>query len=712
MKSRSGSRLWLVTLALVAGALYLTSTACQETSMNHPAPPIAAKKPHELTAHDDTRVDDYYWLRERENPEVISYLKAENAHTEAVMSGTDALRDELFEQMRSRIAEDDTSVPYLFNGYYYSTRFETGQEYPVHVRQKGALDAAEELLVDVNVEAEGHSFTSVRGRQVSPDNRIMAWAIDHQGRRKYTLRFRDLVSGKDLEEQIENVTGNVAWAADSKTVLFTQQDPATLRSDRVFRYMLGSGAEPELVFTEEDEEFSVFVSPSKSRAYMFIVSSQTLRSEVRVVPADEPTAEPQVFLPRRDDHEYYLDHHEDRFYIRSSREGKNFALYSTPVTATEESNWREVVAHRADVLLEDFEILRDFLVLSERTEGRIDLRVKRWQDGEEFLVDFDEAAYDAGLSANFEFDTDVLRYVYESPKTPDTTYDLNLVTKERTELKQLPVPGFDSDDYAVERLSATARDGVEVPVSVLYRKDLVKDGTAPALLYAYGSYGSSSDAGFRIPELTLVDRGFVFVIAHIRGGQEKGYAWYEDGKLLNKMNTFTDFIDVGDFLVEQKFTSADRLFARGGSAGGLLMGVVYNLRPDLFKGVLAGVPFVDVVTTMLDSSIPLTTFEYDEWGDPNEREYYDYMLSYSPYDQVSKKQYTNLFVTTGLHDSQVQYWEPAKWVAKLRTHAEGDSQILLRTNMEAGHGGASGRFSRIEELAWEYAFVLNLVPEG
>ena len=712
MNVRSWSRCWLVPLALLASVFYLTSTACQKPSMNQPQAPIAAKKPHELTAHGETRVDDYYWLRERENQEVIAYLEAENVYTEAVMAGTDTLRDELFQEMRSRVAEDDTSVPYSYNGYFYSTRFLAGKEYPVYLRQKGSLDAPEETLLDVNKVAEGNPFTSVRGRQVSPDNRLMAWAVDHQGRRKYALHFRDLKSGRDLDDQIEDVTGNVVWAADSKTVFFTQQDPATLRADRVFRYVLGSGAAPELVFKEDDEEFSVYLSPSKSREYIFLISSQTLRTEVRVLRADRPMEEPAVFLSRRDDHEYYLDHHQGRFYIRSNREGKNFALYSTPVSATTESRWQEVVAHREDVLLEDFEILRDFLVLSERTDGRIDLRVRRWKDGEEYLVDFDEVAYDAGLSANFEFDTDVLRYVYESPKTPDTTYELNLVTQERTQLKQLPVPGFNPDDYVVERLSATARDGVEVPVSVVYRKDLVKDGSAPALLYAYGSYGSSSDAGFRIPELSLVDRGFIYATAHIRGGQEKGYGWYEDGKLLNKMNSFTDFIDVGEFLVEQKFTSSDRMFARGGSAGGLLMGVVYNLRSDLFRGVLAGVPFVDVITTMLDASIPLTTFEYDEWGDPNERAYYDYMLSYSPYDQVSEKAYTNLFVTTGLHDSQVQYWEPAKWVAKLRAHAQGDERILLRTDMEAGHGGASGRFSRLEDLAWEFAFAIDLLPEG
>ena len=675
--------------------------------------PRAAVKPHEITAHGDVRVDDYYWLRERENPEVIAYLEAENEYTEAVMASTASLRDELYQEMRGRIDEDDTSVPYLFNGYTYWTRYTEGSEYPVHLRRRAVDGAEEEVLLDVNVVAEGHPFTSVRSRQVSPDNRWMAWAVDHQGRRKYDLRFRNLETGEDLDEVLEEVTGNVAWAADSRTIFFAKQDPDTLRSAEIYRYVVGSGQEPELVFFEEDTEFSVFVSPSKSREYLFIISSQTMRTEYRVLRADDPKGTFEVFLPRRDDHEYFLDHYGDRFFVRSNRDGKNYGLFSTPTRDWSESGWATVVETRDDVLFDDFEILRNFLVLVERTEGRIDIRVQPWSGGDEFLVEFDEPAYDVYLTANFEFDTDDLRYVYSSPKTPATTYDLNLVSKERTQLKQVQVlGGFDPDDYVVERLQATARDGVAVPVSLVYRKGLEKDGSHPALLYAYGSYGSSTDAGFRSVELSLIDRGFVYAIAHIRGGQEKGYGWYEDGKLLRKKNTFTDFIDVGQFLVDHGYTQADRLYGRGGSAGGLLMGAVYNMRPDLFRGLLAGVPFVDVVTTMLDASIPLTTFEYDEWGDPNEKESYDYMLSYSPYDQVTEKDHTNLFVTTGLHDSQVQYWEPAKWVAKLRVMDQGDNRILLKTNMEAGHGGASGRFQRLEERAWEYAFVLDTLPDG
>ena len=675
--------------------------------------PRAAVKPHELTVHGETRVDDYYWLRERENPEVIAYLEAENEYTEEVMASTASLRDELYEEMRARIDEDDTSVPYLFNGYRYWTRYDEGSEYPVHMRRRDADDASDEVLLDVNVVAKGHSFTSVRSRQVSPDNRWMAWAVDHQGRRKYDLHFRDLRSGEDLDEKLEDVTGNVVWAADSRTIFFAKQDPQTLRSASIYRYVVGSGADPELVYFEDDTEFSVYVSPSKSREYVFLISSQTLRTEYRILRADDPTGEFGVFLPRRDDHEYYLDHYGDRFFVRSNRDGKNFGLFSTPVDDWSEASWSPVVETRDDVLLDDFEILRDFLVLTERTEGRIDLRVSPWSGADDFLVEFDEPAYDVYLSANFEFDTDALRYVYSSPKTPDSTYDLDLRTGERTLLKQEPVlGGFDPDDYVVERLQATARDGELVPVSLVYRKGLEKDGSNPTLLYAYGSYGSSTDAGFRSVELSLIDRGFVYAIAHVRGGQEKGYGWYEDGKLLRKKNTFTDFVDVAEFLVEQGYTRADRLYGRGGSAGGLLMGAVFNMRPDLFRGLLAVVPFVDVVTTMLDESIPLTTFEYDEWGNPNEKEFYDYMLSYSPYDQVVERDHTNLFVATGLHDSQVQYWEPAKWVAKLRVMDQGDNRILLRTNMEAGHGGASGRFQRLEERAWEYAFVLDTLPDG
>ena len=691
----------------------MTVSCATRSTSEEPVAPRAAVKPHELTAHGETRVDDYYWLREREDPEVIAYLEAENEYTEAVMASTATLRDELYEEMRGRIDEDDTSVPYLFNGYSYWTRFDEGSEYPVHLRRRDVEGAEDEVLLDVNLVAEGHPFTSVRSRQVSPDNRWMAWAVDHQGRRKYDLQFRDLETGEDLEEVLEDVTGNLAWAADSRTIFFTKQDPQTLRSAYVYRYVVGSGQEPELVYFEDDAEFSVYVSPSKSREYLFIISSQTLRTEFQVLRADDPNGSFEVFLPRRDDHEYYLDHYGDRFFVRSNRDGKNYGLFSTPVSDWSEAGWTTVVENRPDVLFDDFEILRNYLVLVERTEGRIDVRVQPWSGDAEFLVEFDEPAYDVYLTANLEFDTDELRYVYSSLKTPDTTYDLNLRTKKRTMLKQEQVlGGFDPDNYVVERLQAPARDGVSVPVSLVYRKGLVRDGSSPALLHAYGSYGSSSDAGFRSVELSLIDRGFVFAIAHVRGGQEKGYGWYEDGKLLRKKNTFTDYVDVAEFLVDQNYTRPDRLYGRGGSAGGLLMGAVYNMRPGLFRGLLAAVPFVDVVTTMLDDSIPLTTFEYDEWGNPNEKQDYDYMLSYSPYDQVTRQDYTNLFVTTGLHDSQVQYWEPAKWVAKLRVMDQGDNRILLKTNLDAGHGGASGRFQRLEERAWEFAFILDTLPDG
>jgi oligopeptidase B len=675
-----------------------------------PEPPVAEVEPTELTAHGVTRTDDYFWLREREDPEVIAYLEAENEYTAAAMAHTQGLQAALFEEIRGRIKEDDSSVPYKDGDYFYYTRYEEAMEYPIHARKAGSLDAPEEVMLDANAMAEGHDYFAIGGRQVTEDGRILAYGVDLQGRRFYTVRFKDLTTGETLSDQIPDVTGNMAWANDNRTLFYVKQDPETLRSYQVFRHVLGTDpSSDELVFQEDDTEFSVYMGRFKSDEYLFVASTQTLSTEVRVLDADEPTGEFRVVLPREPEHEYSVDHLGDHFYIRTNDEAKNFRLVRAPVGDASRGNWDEVVAHRDDVLLEGFDLFRDHMVLSERSNGLTHLRILRWDGSDDHYLDFGEPAYVAYPQVNVDMESGVLRYGYSSLTTPSSVFDYDMNTREATLLKQDEVlGGFSSDNYTTERKWATARDGAEVPVSIVYRTDTPLDGSSPGYLYAYGSYGASMDAGFRSSIISLLDRGFVFAIAHVRGGAELGRAWYEDGKLLNKKNTFTDFIDVAEFLIDEGYFDRNRVFAEGASAGGLLMGAITNMRPDLWKGVLAGVPWVDVVTTMLDESIPLTTSEYDEWGDPREKEYFDYMLSYSPYDQVEAKDYPNLLVTTGLADSQVQYWEPAKWVAKLRALKTDDNLILLRTNMAAGHGGVSGRFRRYEETALKYAFMLDL----
>jgi oligopeptidase B len=566
-------------------------------------------------------------------------------------------------------------------------------------------------MLDVNRLAEGHEYFSVRGLQVSPGEGLLAYATDSVGRRFYDLRFKDLATGETLADEIPDVTGLSAWAEDDRTVFYVKQHPETLRWYRIYRHVLGTDpAADELVYEETDETFSAFVFKTKSKKYLMIASSQTLSNEFRYLAADDPAGEFTLFEPRRRDHEYTVDHFGDHFYVRTNLEAKNFRLMKTPVAATGVDNWQEVVAHRGDVLLQGFEVFDDYLVLEERKEGLNQLRVMPWDGGDDHYLDFGEPAYDADPTDNHELDTAVLRYRYTSLTTPDSVYDYDMSSREKTLRKEQEVlGGFDRADYVTERLHAPARDGKRIPLSVVYRKDFAKDGSHPLLLYGYGSYGANIDPRFSSPRLSLLDRGFVFVIAHVRGSQTLGRDWYEDGKLFHKMNTFTDFIDAAEYLLAEGYTSKDKLFAEGRSAGGLLMGAVTNLRPDLWEGVIAGVPFVDVVTTMLEPDIPLTTGEYDEWGDPNDPQYFDYMLSYSPYDNTGPADYPNLLVTTGLHDSQVQYWEPAKWVAKLRTVNTGDDLVLLETNLEAGHGGASGRFKRHKETALTYAFLLDLL---
>ncbi len=702
----------LLALALFA-ALLVAAPACRpsgDAASAAPKPPLAEIVPKELTIHGHTRVDNYYWLNERENPKVLAYLEAENAYLKAVLKHTEPLQKKLYDEIIARIKQTDLSVPFRSEGYYYYTRYDEGKDYPVYCRKKGSLEAPEEVMLDVNAMAEGHGYYSVTGLTVSSDNNLLAYGVDTVSRRKYTIRFKDLATGETLPDAIPVTTGAAAWANDNKTVFYTQIDDTTLRSQKVFRHVLGTPVESDvLVFHEADETFNTGAYKTKSKRYIFIVSGSTLSTEFRYVPADTPAAAFKVFQPRERDLEYDVDHYGDRFYVRTNLGAKNFRLMTAPLGKTGKADWVELIPHRDDVLVEGFELFKGALVVGERKNGLVQARIMPWNKGPEHYVDFGEEAYSAWLGNNPEFDTEWLRYGYESMTTPSSTFDYNMATREKKLLKQEEVlGGFDAANYKAERHYATARDGVKVPVSLVYRKGFVRDGTAPCLLYGYGSYGASSDADFSSARLSLLDRGFVYAIAHIRGGQEMGRAWYEDGKLLKKKNTFTDFIDCAGFLVAEKFADPGRLFAEGGSAGGLLMGAVVNMRPDLFKGALVGVPFVDVITTMLDKSIPLTTGEFDEWGNPEVKEYYDYMLSYSPYDQLEAKAYPALLVTTGWQDSQVQYFEPAKWVAKLRVTKTDKNPLLLWTNIEGGHGGVSGRFRRLEQLAMEYAFLLDL----
>jgi oligopeptidase B len=675
-----------------------------------PTAPVAPIEPHELKAHGQVRIDDYYWLKDRGSPEVSDYLEAENAYTDVVMAPFEDLEEELFEEIKGRIKQTDESVPYFLDGYYYYTRTEDGKSYRFYCRRKGTMEAKEEVMLDVNALAEGHDHMRVRGVKVSTSNELLAYATDTVGRRIYTLHFKNLATGEALEDVIPEVTGSVAWANDNRTVFYGKQDLQTLRSYQVYRHVLGTDLSDDvLVYEETDTEFSCYVWKTKSKAYIMIGSYQTLSTEFRTIDADRPESDAVVFLPREPDHEYSVTHYKDRFYIRTNWEAENFRLMSTPVEATAREHWVEVIPHRDDVLLEGMEIFADHLVVEERRNGLIQIRIRPWSGEDEHYLDFGEPAYLAYTTDNEQFETTTLRYVYMSMTTPKTVYDYDMGTREKTLLKQDEVlGGFDSADYVTERLYATARDGERVPISIVYRKGMRRDGASPLLLYGYGSYGYSMDAYFSAARLSLLDRGFVYAIAHVRGGQEMGRRWYEDGKLLKKKNTFTDFIDCAEFLVNEGYTGPDRLYAMGGSAGGLLVGAVANMRPDLFDGIVAHVPWVDVVTTMMDPDIPLTTSEYDEWGDPADEEYYEYMLSYSPLDNVTAQDYPNMLVTTGLHDSQVQYWEAAKWVAKLRATKTDDNLLLLRCHMDAGHSGGSGRYRRYRETAFDYAFLLRL----
>jgi oligopeptidase B len=675
-------------------------------------PPVAAVRPHRFDEFGTVRIDPYYWLKERSNPEVIKYLEDENAYTKAVMAHTEALQGRLYDELKGRVLQNDQSVPFREGNYFYYTRLVEGKNYPIYARKRGSVSAPEEIMIDANVLAEGKATFLIRAWEVSSGEDLLAFAADTTGGRVSAIRFKNLRTGEMLADVIPRAIGGIAWAEDNRTLFYTKPDSVSVRPYQVYRHRLGTpAASDQMVYEDKDETYYVGVSKTKSRAYIMIQSSQTMATEYSYIRADQPDAPFKVIFPRERGHEYYADHFGDYFYILSNDHAKNFRLMRTPVAKPGRDNWEEVIPHRADVLLEGFEFFRDFLVLSERKDGLVQLRVRPWSGQNEYYLDFGEPAYLAYVSTNLEFNTPVLRYGYTSLTTPSSTYDFDMRTKQKTLLKRDQIlGGFDPSNYITERFFTTARDGARVPVSLVYRKGIARP--APLLLTGYGSYGSSSDPTFSSDRLSLLDRGFVFAIAHIRGGSEMGRAWYENGRQLQKKNTFTDFIDVADDLIRRGYTSSNRLFARGASAGGLLMGAVVNMRPELWRGVIAGVPYVDVITTMSDSTIPLTTGEYDEWGNPHDSTFYRYMLSYSPYDNVERKAYPNLLITAGLYDTQVLYVEPAKWTARLRAMKTDNNRLILRTNMEAGHAGASGRYKRWHDVAFEYAFLLDLAGLG
>ncbi|MBP7172829.1 MAG: S9 family peptidase [Cloacibacterium sp.] len=673
--------------------------------------PKAKKNPKTLIAHGDKRIDNYYWLNERENPEVIEYLNEENAYCDEVMEDTQELQQQLFDEMKARYKEDDESLPYFFNEYWYIVKYEKGKEYPLFFRKHLSMDNREELMLDVNVLAEGYDFYDVGSMSVSPNNKLGTYSEDTTGRRIYTIYIRDLETGKNFDEKIENTTGKTVWANDNQHFFYIRKDE-TLRAFQIYRHQLGtSPCEDVLVFHEEDETFDVNVYKTKSLQYIFIASSSTISDEHRYIPADDVLAEWKIIQPREEDLEYAVEHFEDDFYIMTNEgEATNFKLMKTSVHKTEKENWIEIIPHREDVLLEGFEIFKDYLVVEERINGLLNINIIHNKTGNTWYLPFSDPTYTAYIGLNLEFDTHLLRFGYTSLTRPSSTLEYDMKEKTTTLLKQQEVLGGDFSiyNYTSERIWAKARDGKKIPISLVYHKNTPKSPQTPLLLYGYGSYGHTVDAAFSNVRLSLLDRGFIYAIAHIRGGEYLGREWYEDGKMLQKKNTFFDFIDAAQYLIKENYTSSKHLYAMGGSAGGLLVGAVMNFAPQLFNGIVSQVPFVDVVTTMLDDTIPLTTGEYDEWGNPNEEEYYHYMKSYSPYDNVEAKDYPNLLVTTGLHDSQVQYWEPAKWVAKLRELKTDKNLLLFKTDMKSGHGGASGRFESLKEDALEYAFLLKL----
>ena len=674
--------------------------------------PIAKKVPQELTIHNDVRIDNYYWLNDKNNPEVIDYLNAENAYTKQMTGHTQEFQKSLFEEMKGRIKEDDSSVPYKLNGYWYLTKYEAGRDYPIYVRKKKTLEAEEELLFDCNDMAKGLSYFNLGGISISPDNTLAAFSTDTVSRRQYTIQIKNLITGEIYSDKILNTTGSATWANDDKTLFYSMKDEVTLRSHKIFKHKLYSDSKTDIeVFHETDESFNTFVYKSKSKKYLIIGSSSTLSSEYRFLDADAPDGRFNIFQERTKKLEYSIAHYNGSFYIISNKDdATNFKISKTSEKTTGKENWQDVIPHRASVLIEDIEIFKDYLVVNEREHGLNKLRIISWNKEEDYYLPFNSETYTTYIGNNPDFESDMLRYGYNSLTSPSSVIDYNLKTKQSEIKKELEVLGgtFKKENYESQRIWATASDGVKIPISLVYKKGMALDGSNPLLQYAYGSYGSTIDPSFSSIRLSLLDRGFIYAISHVRGSEYLGRKWYECGKLLTKKNTFTDFIACSKYLIQEKYTSNQHLYAYGGSAGGLLMGAIININPELYHGVLAAVPFVDVVTTMLDDTIPLTTGEYDEWGNPNELKYYNYMKSYSPYDNVEEKDYPNMLVTTGLHDSQVQYWEPAKWVAKLRDMKTDSNKLLLHTDMDSGHGGASGRFESLKEVALEYAFLLDL----
>ena len=685
--------------------------------------PKAEIQAKSLTIHNSTRIDNYFWMRltddqktaknkDAQTQKVEAYLNSENEYFDKVTASTNNFQEELFEEMKGRIKEDDTSVPYFRNNYFYITRFEKGSQYPIYSRKKENLEAKEEILFDVNKEAEGYEYFQLGGLNVSPNNTLVAFATDTVSRRQYTIQIKNLETGNILTDKIENTTGGSVWSNDNKTLFYTKKDPLTLRSSSIYRHILGTDAsEDVIVYEEKDETYSTYVYKTKSHKFIVIGSSSTLSSEFRIISADKPYGDWKIIQPREDNLEYSLAHYGDYFYIQTNKDGAlNFKLMKTPVNKTAKENWVDVIPHRNETLLEDVSIFKNYLVIEERTQGLGRIRIKTWDGKEDYYLPFDEETYSAGVYANPEFDTEVIRYSYNSMTTPNSVIDFNMKNQTKEIKKEQEVLGgkFDKNNYKSERVWATARDGKKVAISLVYHKDTELNKNTPLLQYAYGSYGYTISDGFSSTRLSLLDRGFVYALAHIRGGQYLGREWYNDGKMMNKKNSFFDFIDCSKYLIDNNYTSEKHLYAMGGSAGGLLVGAVSNLNPELYNGIIAAVPFVDVISTMLDESIPLTTGEFDEWGNPKEKEAYDYMLSYSPYDQVTSKDYPNMLVTTGYFDSQVQYWEPAKWVAKLRELKTDKNTLLLHTNMDVGHGGASGRFDALKETAIDYTFLLAL----
>jgi oligopeptidase B len=679
--------------------------------MSNKKPPVAQKIPKKLVTKGHTRIDNYYWLNDRNNAKVIEYLEAENAYTESMMKDYKPLEDKIYNEIVSKIKQEDISVPYKLNGYYYYTRYEEGKEYPVYCRKKETMNATEEVLLNVNELAKGYTYCKVSDYEISPNNKFMAYGLDTVSRRLYTLYIKNLESGEVMHFSVPNTTGSCAWANDNKTIFYAQKDTQTLRACKILKHVIDKTSdEDKLVFSENDETYGTSVFRTKSDKYIMLVSFAKTSTEFRFLDADKPDGNFKLIQKREPEHEYIVDHYNGHFYIVTNWKAKNFKLISTLVEKPGKENWTELIPHRPNVYLREMEIFKNFLVISERENGLIKLRIIDWKTKKDHYLDFGEETYTAGIGKNPEFESDTLRYNYSSLTTPQSVYDYNMLTHKKVLKKQQEiVGGFNPNEYQSRLVNSISRDGIKVPISLVYKKGLKLDGKNPLVLYGYGSYGISMEASFALSRICLLDRGFVYAIAHIRGGQEMGREWYEEGKMLKKMNTFNDYIDCAEYLINQKYTSPDYMFAMGGSAGGLLVGAVANMRPDLFKGIVANVPFVDVVTTMLDESIPLTTAEYNEWGNPNDTLYYNYMLSYSPYDNVKAVNYPAILVIAGLHDSQVQYWEPAKWVAKLRAVKTDQNLLLLSTNMKAGHGGLSGRFESYREYALEYAFMLKVL---